>query len=205
MTDTAKTAYDWAVKSIGCPYVMGGTGQICTVSYRQARAAQYPAYAGKIAANCPRMSGKAATCADCRYRGKRAYDCAQLTRFCMQAAGISLVSGSNSQWLKTIWARRGPISEMPKKKLCLVFRQDGNKMGHAGIYLGDGTVVHAKGHAYGVVRETITEKLFTHYGIPKELEQQDEDRPDDAKRLFDALRAALDELEKRWCETHAAG
>ena len=35
MTDTAKTAYDWAVKSIGCPYVMGGTGQICTVSYRR--------------------------------------------------------------------------------------------------------------------------------------------------------------------------
>ena len=39
--------------------------------------------------------------------GKRAYDCAQLARWCMNAVGITLVSGATSQWEKTAWAEKG--------------------------------------------------------------------------------------------------
>lgn len=166
----------WCLERIGCPYIYGGTGQPCTVDYRKARAAQYPDKAGKIKNNCPRMMGRATTCADCRWCdpetgvGKLAYDCAQLSRAAMAAVGISLVSGANSQWERTNWAYRGKISEgYAEDEVALVFRWDSDHMGHVGIYTGDGYVVHAKGHDYGVVRERLADTSFTHWGQPEGL------------------------------------
>lgn len=167
----------WLLSRVGNPYLMGGTGQFCTVSYRKARAAQYPGSAAKIKNNCPRMRGDASTCKGCRYydeaaqNGKRAYDCAQLTRWAMDSIGISLVSGATSQWRKTPWESLGEIGTIPRDKFCLVFRDDGNNvMGHVGAYMGDGSVIHAKGHDYGVVREGLEAYgRFTHWAIPAGL------------------------------------
>lgn len=183
------SARAWLLSRVGNPYLMGGTGQFCTVAYRKARAAQYPGSAAKIKANCPRMRGAANRCMGCRYydetagTGKRAYDCAQLTRWCMDAIGVKLVSGATSQWNKTAWAEKGEISGMPREKMCLVFRRDSAKvMGHVGVYLGDGTVVHAKGHDYGVVREGLEEYgRFTHYGVPMGLYEAQEEGKMDAQ------------------------
>ena len=59
---------------------------------------------------------------------------------------------------------------MPYSLLCLLYREDDDKKKHhTGIYLGDGTIVHAKGHDYGVVHEKFGESKFTHYGIPAGL------------------------------------
>ena len=196
----------WALARVGNPYLMGGTGQFCTVSYRKARAAQYPQSAAKIRNNCQRMRGDATTCKGCRYyddaaaTGKRAYDCAQLTRWAMDAIGISLVSGATSQWKKTPWAKQGEISSLPASSLCLVFRQDSPAtMGHVGLYLGDGTVVHAKGHDYGIVRETLAEYgRFTHWAIPLGLEEQPHPNSNipAIQSHFQALRDHLEALEK---------
>lgn len=183
------SARAWLLSRVGNPYLMGGTGQFCTVAYRKARAAQYPGSAAKIKANCPRMRGAANRCMGCRYydetagTGKRAYDCAQLTRWCMDAIGVKLVSGATSQWNKTAWAEKGEISGMPREKMCLVFRRDSAKvMGHVGVYLGDRTVVHAKGHDYGVVREGLEEYgRFTHYGVPMGLYEAQEEGKTDAQ------------------------
>lgn len=171
----------WVLSRIGNPYIMGGTGAFCTVKYREARAAQYPGSAAKIKSNCPRMSGKASSCVKCSYwdesagNGKRAYDCAQLVRWAMDAVGIKMVSGATSQWKKTTWQETGAIDSLPKDKLCLVYRDDGNGIkGHTGIYLGDGTVVHARGHDYGVMRQTLAQYArWTHWGIPVGLYDQD--------------------------------
>lgn len=173
----ADEAKAWALSRVGCPYIYGGTGQFCTPSYREARANQYPAYRDKIYNNCPRLSGKTSSCENCRWcdpdtnKGKRAYDCAQLVRWCMDHVGISMVSGANNQWVKTNWERAGEIGSMPRGKLCIVYRYDDDKkrMGHTGIYLGDGYIVHAKGHDYGVVRELLGNPKFTHWGIPAGL------------------------------------
>lgn len=170
-------AKDWCLQRVGNPYIYGATGKACTPSYRQARAAQYPSYAAKIEKNCPRLSGKASTCKDCKWadpdtgKGKLAYDCAQFTRWCMNAVGISLVSGANSQWQKTAWEQAGEIGTMPRNKVCLVYRydQDKKRMGHTGVYTGDGYIVHAKGHDFGVVRELLGNPKFTHWGIPAGL------------------------------------
>ena len=165
-----------AEQRLGCPYVFGGTGKICTPSYRTARAAQYPQYATQIVNNCPRLSGSATSCAKCRWAdpetgtGKPCFDCAQFALTCMAAASIPLVSGANSQWLKTRFSESGEISGLPKYEVCLVFRRDDdNKMHHVGVYMGDGTVIHARGHKYGVVRDNLTDVKFTHYGVPAGL------------------------------------
>lgn len=176
--DKIKSIKDWLLSRVGNPYLMGGTGQFCTVPYRQARATQYPGSAAKIKNNCQRMRGDATTCKGCRYydeaagTGKRAYDCAQLTRWAMDSIGISLVSGATSQWRKTKWEALGEIATIPREKFCLVFRDDGdNVMGHVGAYMGDGSVIHAKGHDYGVVREGLDAYgRFTHWAIPVGLD-----------------------------------
>ncbi|MDD5018580.1 MAG: peptidoglycan-binding protein [Eubacteriales bacterium] len=48
----------------------------------------------------------------------------------------------------------------------LVFRKytTKNKMYHVGVYIGDGTVVHAKGRDYGVVREPLLAVNWNRYG-----------------------------------------
>lgn len=168
----------WCAQRVGCPYIYGGTGKPCTPDYREARMKQYPAYAAKIKRNCPRLSGAAKTCADCKWCdpetgiGKQAYDCAQLSRWAMDAVGIQLVSGANSQWERTSWDIRGKIDGLPRDRVALVFREDEGRMGHVGIYQGDGTVIHAKGHDYGVVRQKIEDVKFTHWGIPYGLYEE---------------------------------
>lgn len=169
----AEGAKAWAEQRIGSPYIYGATGKPCTVSYREARAAQYPQYADKIRKNCPRLNKNVPSCKDCKWcdpetgKGKLAYDCAQLVRWCMEFIGISMVSGANSQWKKTDWEQQGTIDTIPLDKLCLVYRQDdGGNMGHTGIYTGNGYIIHAKGHDYGVVKQALGVPKFTHWGIP---------------------------------------
>ncbi|MEL7604079.1 MAG: peptidoglycan-binding protein, partial [Bacillota bacterium] len=48
----------------------------------------------------------------------------------------------------------------------LVFKKyaTSNRIYHVGIFMGDGTVVHAKGRDYGVVREGISKTGWNRYG-----------------------------------------
>jgi len=175
----------WALSQVGSPYVMGGTGQRCTPAYRRARAEQYPASAAAIRRNCPVMSGKQSSCGGCKYDGKPCYDCAQLVRRGCAAAGIEGVniSGATSQWRKGDWLRKGGVEDAPSGKMCILFREDKpGTMGHLGIALGDGTIVHASGHDTGVVRTAISAGRWTHYAIPKGMDvvvDGGEDAPSD--------------------------
>lgn len=210
-SDIVKT---WALSRVGNPYVMGATGQPCTPAYRRARAVQYPGSAEKIERYCQRLNGSSSSCTGCAWydpetgNGKRAYDCAQLTRYAMQSVGISMVSGATSQWKKTAWSRQGEINDLPRDRVCLLYRQDDEKtMGHSGIYLGDGTVIHAKSHAEGVVRETLgMGNRFTHFGIPVGLDEeppaadQKAPLPDPWQRVREAAAALISALEAAGCE-----
>lgn len=175
--DKITTVKNWLLSRVGNPYLMGGTGQPCTVSYRKARAAQYPGSTAKIKQNCPWMMGRATSCKNCRYyddsaaTGKRAYDCAQLVKWAMAEIGVQMVSGATSQWQKTPWAALGEMDTLPADKVVILYRQDEKHvMGHTGIALGDGSCIHAKGHDYGVVREGIAAYgKWTHWGIPQGL------------------------------------
>jgi hypothetical protein len=116
----------------------------------------------------------------------------------MNAVGISLVSGANSQWKQTEWAEAGGIDTIPRDKLCLVYREDADgKKHHAGVYLGDGWIVHAKGHDYGVVRQRVDELNFTHYGVPLGLY--------DGKRALPILRQGASGQDVEYLQTLLCG
>ena len=180
MNQRVATVEAWLIEQIGCPYIWGATKQVCTPAYRKSRidalSADYPQYAEMIRNNCPRLKSGAPSCAGCRWArdgvGRLAYDCAQLSRFAMATVGIALVSGANSQWQKTAFAAKGKIENMPRDLFSLVFREDSDgRKHHVGNYMGDGWVIHAKGHSYGVVRERLDaiDKPLTHFGVPAGL------------------------------------
>ena len=56
-------------------------------------------------------------------------------------------------------------------------------MGHVGVYMGQGMVVEALGHAYGVVTSALGSRPWAYWGMPKWIdygsgaEDPDEDEP----------------------------
>lgn len=157
----------YALAQVGGPYVYGATGKRCTPAMRRRQAKQYPQFEPIINKTCPVLAGQQPTCAECKYNGKIAHDCAQLTSKAAAQAGIRLPSGATTQWQTGPWAQKGDISGLPYRAVAFVYRQtpDG-KMQHTGVYLGDGTCVDARGHAFGVLRKRLEEYRWTHYAIP---------------------------------------
>lgn len=158
---------EFALNTVGCAYVYGATGQTCTPSYRKARMEQYPSYANAIKNNCPAIKSGSGSCTGCKYKGRKAYDCAQLSRYAAKAGGLTLPSGASSQWKRGDWAVTGTIDTLPKGSVCFVYleREGSNPMGHVGVYMGDGTVVDARGHASGAVHRALSDVGWTHWGM----------------------------------------
>lgn len=156
---------------VGCPYVFAATGQECTVSLRENRAAAKPAYADAIRKYCPVLSGKKSSCSGCKYQGKRAFDCRGLTYIACKEADLKISSiGATSQYNADDWIEKGTIDKMPANTPCCVFRQDPNNkntMKHTGFNLGDGYTVDCRGHATGTVMKPTSSYSWTHYAIPK--------------------------------------
>lgn len=155
-------AVEKALSLVGQGYIYGAKGQTCTPAFREQQAAQYPEQADNIL-----NTGK-------KWDGVPVWDCAQLTRAVAKAAGVTLVSGATSQWNKTDWEKKGTIDTIPAGETVFVYRQSNGKMQHTGVALGDGTCVHARGTAYGVVRQQMNEYAWTHWAAPA-WEQEDEE------------------------------
>jgi len=154
MTNQERNAMtSFAAAKIGYGYIYGATGWVCTPARLEQQATQYPEYAAAI-----RQHGS-------KWIGRECYDCAQLTRQAAKAAGIALPSGATSQWKADVWADKGTINTLPKDEPgILLYRESGGKMQHTGVYMGDGTFVDARGHAYGVVRGALGTYAWTHWG-----------------------------------------
>ena len=84
-----------AISLVGCGYIYGATGWICTPSRLAQQEKQYPSFAKQM-----KRYGK-------KWMGKPCYDCAQLTRDVARQASISLPSGATSQWRAAgIWKEK---------------------------------------------------------------------------------------------------
>lgn len=137
---------------LGCGYIYGATGWVCTQRRLSQQAEQYPQYADLIWKYGP------------MWMGKRCFDCAQLTRTVAKEAGVSLPSGSNSQWRASgIWQEVGTIDDLPDEGGLFLYTMSDGKMIHTGISIGSGEEIDARGHAYGVVRRRIADTSFTHW------------------------------------------
>lgn len=155
---TGERAAAFARSKIGQGYIYGAKGQTCSADFRRQQAAQYPDQAQNIL-----VTGA-------KWDGRPVWDCAQLTRFAAKAAGVELPSGATSQWRKGPWKRKGTIDSLPEGEVVYLYRQKGTIMQHTGLALGDGTCVHARGTAYGVVHQPVRDYPWTHWASPWEAE-----------------------------------
>ena len=80
--------------------------------------------------------------------GTGAFDCSGLVQYCFAKFGINLPRTSGAQYNATV-----PVSLSEARAGDLVFKQGTYKDGisHVGIYLGDGTMLEAKGAKWGIV------------------------------------------------------
>lgn len=155
----AQIVVEWAESKLGCGYIWGAAGQTCTQAFINSKVAQYPDHVD------PSIVKK--------WIGKQVFDCQGFVQQAMKQVGIQMVSGATSQWNKTNFEVKGTIDTLPADKVCCLYRKDAStgKMGHTGLYLGDGeTFIHAAGSSTGVVKSTIKKYgRWTHWGIPAGL------------------------------------
>ena len=93
-------------------------------------------------------------------------------RFCYDCSGLlTQISGENitASNYYTKCKEKGAIYNIPKKKVCLIFRQQGTKIVHVGIYLGNGYLIEMYDDCE---KRKFNVSEWTYYGLPTWLEEQ---------------------------------
>ena len=189
-TASGLTAYCQA--QLGRPYWMGTFGQTASAGIYQRNKKRLPQY--YAAADFPRQFGQ------------RVHDCIGLVKGYLWSDGPDAAPRYLSEPLRIDLdadgmyykcSPHGGIGSMPDKPGTLVFILSGGKMEHVGVYIGDGQVIEARGHAYGVVQTALRGRGWTHWGICPYItydaataaETEDDDM--DISKLTDAQVLAL--------------
>ena len=156
---------------IGWTYVYGARGEQCTPKNRQAYYKSKGDAHPTIKTKCKNFDGTG-SCSGCKWYPNGVtlfYDCRGWTYWVLlKAAGIKINGGgATSQWNdNSNWDLKGKIEDMPKDKICCVFRQDGTKMAHTLLYTGDGYYIHDSSEVKKVKTSAYN---ATHFAIPKGL------------------------------------
>lgn len=149
-TNTNLAAFCLSV--VGAPYWFGTFGQKCDRALYNSKKSQYPKYYP------PKSWTEASFVKDF---GKRACDCAGLIKWFLWSDSMSNKNPSykaSEDWGATTFyskcTSKGKINTLPADKIgLLVFNGNDSTKTHVGVIVdNDGTVVEAKGHAYGVVK-----------------------------------------------------
>lgn len=155
---------------IGWPYVFGGSGQKCTAANRlsYANRSTCPAAESAVIKSLCQSISSGKSCDGCKWYPGGAtlfYDCRGFTRWLLQQAyGWTLQGGgATAQWnTASNWKQKGVVADIPNQ-LCVVFWQNGSKMSHTGMYIGNGWVIHCSGT---VKKEKLSSLKVTHWAIP---------------------------------------
>lgn len=159
---TASALVEFVESKLGCGYLFGATGEICSRSMRNSRAKQYPQQEQRILGVAE------------KWDGMEVYDCNGLIKAFLECsegeypkAWRTNVDGATKIWIKDI----APIETMPLQPgiLLLQYDEEDGDFDHIGVYTGEGWCVHARGHAYGVVTDMIPWQ-WTHWGRATWLE-----------------------------------
>ena len=152
--DKAATVVEFAKSKLGCGYIWGGAGEKLTQSLLNEFYNRYPSHIDKNVVK--------------KWIGKQVYDCSGLVYRAFQQVGISVVHHADTAWRQTPWVSKGTISNYPRDKVLILYKNNGGTMVHTGIYIGGGKFIHAKGSSYGVVRENMPGS-WSHWGVPRGL------------------------------------
>ncbi len=143
---------EYAKAQLGLPYWYGTFGQKSTEALYKSKKKQYPKYY---------------TANDfSKQYGKKVHDCVGLIKgylWCDSAADTTPTYNSkqdvSANGMLKACKKKGKIKTIPEVAGVLVFFD-----GHVGVYIGDGYVVEAKGHAYGVVKTKLSSRPWTDWG-----------------------------------------
>ncbi len=122
----------------GWGYIWGRSGQIWTE-------------AGQKAATRP-MTVKHGS----KWIGKRVADCSGLFVWAFKSLGESIYHGSNTIWNRYCSAKGTITQGMTMKPGTAVFLNKNGNRHHIGLFVGDNTVIEAKGTAYGVTTSALS-------------------------------------------------
>lgn len=149
---TAKGLVEYANAQLGLPYWYGTFGQKATTELYAAKKRQYPELY-KSWNDFPTQYGK------------RVHDCVGLIKgylWSETATATPKYNSSQDVSANGMLARckeNGSITTMPNIAGLLVFMD-----GHVGIYIGDGYVIEARGHQYGVVKTALKSRPWKWWG-----------------------------------------
>lgn len=146
-----KYLVEYCFSQLGRPYWYGTFGQTSDEKLYLQKKSQYPAR-------------YTATDFSKQY-GKRVHDCVGLIKGAMWSDTFSSVPKydqktdvSADQMIK-LCATTGPIKTIPEIPGIIVWKQ-----GHVGVYVGNKTVVEARGHSWGVVQTRLDERPWELWG-----------------------------------------
>lgn len=150
---TASGLVKYCEAQLGLPYWMGTYGQKATESLYKANKARLPAYytASDFASQY----------------GKRVHDCVGLIKGYRWSDTPTSTPAYNAlqdvavSGLLAQCSKKGEIASIPEQAGVCVFMN-----GHVGVYIGNGYVIEARGHAYGVVKTKLSSRPWVQWGKP---------------------------------------
>ena len=161
----------WAEKAIasGWVYWYGTCCYKCTESLLRRKTEQYPSqYSDKRQATYKKHIAAGKTCADCIGLIKGyAWDKDGDAETRGDKYGANGMPDKNASGMYKAAKIKGKIASMPEIPGALVWTVN---QAHVGVYVGGGYVVEARGFSYGVQRNKMSSRSFTHWGLCPYLE-----------------------------------
>lgn len=157
-TNSGLVAY--AKAQVGLPYWYGTFGQIATESLLESKKKRYSDYYEPWNDFLTQI-------------GKRVHDCVGLIKGYLWSDTATSTpkyvsaQDKSAQGMYAASTLKGTIDAFPKHAGQLVYKStvktDAKKIHHVGVYIGDGYVIEAKGHEYGVVKTKLSGAGWTHW------------------------------------------
>lgn len=161
MSKTNAGLVEYAKAQLCLPYWFGTYGQTSTEVLYNQKKRQYPGYY---------------TARDFKNQyGKRVHDCIGLIKGYLWSDTPTSVPKYNpaqdvtADGMLAKCKEKGNISTIPELPGVLVFSSQ-----HVGVYIGDGYVIEARGHAYGVVKTKLSERGWVNWGKCPWIEYKEE-------------------------------
>ena len=172
MAKTNAGLVEYCKAKVGCYYWYGTFGQMASKTLYRQKSDQYPTY--YTAKDFPQQIANP----------KQVFDCAGLIKAYLWTDSIDDTKpkyDAKTDYGATAFynhcTKKGTISSFDKVVGRLVFKGKSAKMTHVGVYIGDGKVAEAKGHAYGVVISDLN-NTWTHWGQCNLIEEDSVPQPE---------------------------